>query len=1043
MANHTIQTELFRFAIPRPIQEATPDNVREHTFQGYAPAGADTEFHQQLQSLVTQDNAGALLLQEARKFIKGGDEYVGSFIANITTDLLLPHVEYDQWLYAQEWPVSFDDALAAARRIYKRDPAEVIQLADYQADKQHVMDSIMAVTIDAHGKHYHADHLVRLARICMLLESMVYEPESLQSEKGVSSVLQATPLLPKEIFPLPPVSFLPIIPQQEQEGVLPEDTRKTQRQYLQALSNALREMRRVDRAALIPVSSPPVTSAEEQAPQPLTRSIWVLKPETVQTLSKQTQELLVAEGFALDSLSPTAVIQHLTKAVPKAAANVYRAPPVSKTIRRGDSQISFQSAGLQPSGNWQPFHGEPSVPDTVGYGRYVGVADLKIVQQRLLRYEMGEIAHIENVLLNEYKERVHRRLQRLTEELVEETERTETTERDLESTEKFELKRESEALVKLDAKTDFSNEISADYGSVKNKVNFGVSMGASVQMSKKTATDYSRSVTERAKSKVEERVLERRTLTSLAETEETNTHGFDNKGGQGNVVGIYRWLDKIYEAQILNYGERGMFEFAVPEPAALYLHAITNSPPAGVTIDIPEPPEANDQGFPFDPANDDPALRQRLRPDHIDETTYQAWMSRYDVTGLEPPPKPEVLIGKSYREPASSDADVQLQHVEDIEIPEDFKQDYAATHAYTLLANPIPLNVACHAGDYGLTVAVGTGISYLDTCAGSPSGNFALDGERQQIPAAITLSKDHPESKLTKTGYAVVIEVLLNLTDAAFARWQHDAYAAIMQAYQQRKSDYENALAAASVQQGVSISGHNPAQNRDIEKNELKRAVIAQMTAQHFNRFDAMRETDADLGYPEMDFDEAIAEGEYVQFFEQAFEWENITYRFYPYFWGRKSQWLDRLVGVQDTDPLFEAFLKAGYARVMVPIRPNYDKVVAHFFGTGRIWNGGDPPVVEDPLYVSLIDDLMPKPVEAGDTWEIKLPTSLVILQADSTLPNNPPSGDNDANGDADQNNGDSPDNDAGQDGNDSAGEGNVETASLMRRWLKCLFGKH
>ena len=1036
MADHIVQTELFRFAIPRPIQEATPDSVRKHTFEGYAPAGTNTEFHQQLQSLVTQDNAGALLLQEARKFIKGGGDYEDNFIADVTKDLRLPHLDFDQWLYAQDWPVAFDDALAAARRIYKRDPAEVIQLGDYHTDKQHIMDSIMAVTIDANGRHYHADHLVRLSRICALLEAMVYQPESLQTEDGMSALLQATPLLPKEIFPLPPVSYLPYIPQQGQEAESGQEKRKTRQQQLQALTRALSEMRRVDRNALIPISSSTTTttSTAQETPPQGTQFIWALKPEVVQGLSQATQALLVAEGFSLDRLAPTAVVQYLAKAVAKAAANFYASPSVSKSIRRGDSYISFQSPGLQPSGNWQPFHGEPSIPDSVGYGRFVGVMDLKIVQQRLLRYEMGEIAHIENVLLNEYKERVHRRLQRLTEELVEETERTQSTERDLESTEKFELKRESEALVKLDANTNYSNEIAADYGCVKNKINFGVTLGASVTMSKKITTDYSRSVTERAKSKVEERVLERRTLTSLAETEETNTHGIDNKGGQGNVVGIYRWLDKIYEAQILNYGERGMFEFTVPEPAALYLHAMSNSPPPGVTLDIPQAPEANEQGFPFDPAVDDPDQRQRLCPDHINEATYQAWLSRYDVTDLDPPPQPEVLIGKSYREPASSEADVQLQRAEDIEIPEDYKQDYVATHAYTLLDNPIPRNVSCSPHEYALNVAVGKHSLELDNCGGSPSASYSLNSESGHIPIAITLRKDHPESKLIKSGFAVTIEVLLSLTDAAFAKWQHTAYQSIIQAYQQRKSDYENALAAASIQTGVSITGHNPAQNRDIEKRELKRGVIAQMTAQHFNRFDAMRDTDAELGYPEMDFDEAIVEGQYVQFFEQAFEWENITYRFYPYFWGRKSQWVDRLVGIQDTDPLFESFLKAGYARVMVPMRPNYDKVVSHFFSTGRVWNGGDPPVVEDPLYVSLIDDLLPKPVELGDTWEIKLPTSLVILQADSSLPNNPPSGDNSGdsgdNGNAD---GD------GQNGNGGSTGRNVRSGGMFG-CLKRLF---
>lgn len=44
-----------------------------------------------------------------------------------------------------------------------------------------------------------------------------------------------------------------------------------------------------------------------------------------------------------------------------------------------------------------------------------------------------------------------------------------------------------------------------------------------------------------------------------------------------------------------------------------------------------------------------------------------------------------------------------------------------------------------------------------------------------------------------------------------------------------------------------------------------------------------------------MNFDEAAGEGPYVRFFEQAFEWEHMTWLAYPYFRGRKSQWAERV----------------------------------------------------------------------------------------------------------------------------------------------------
>ena len=41
----------------------------------------------------------------------------------------------------------------------------------------------------------------------------------------------------------------------------------------------------------------------------------------------------------------------------------------------------------------------------------------------------------------------------------------------------------------------------------------------------------------------------------------------------------------------------------------------------------------------------------------------------------------------------------------------------------------------------------------------------------------------------------------------------------------------------------------------------------------------------APYGYPEIDFAEAKAEGEYIRAFEQSFEWNNMVHLFYPYFW--------------------------------------------------------------------------------------------------------------------------------------------------------------
>lgn len=52
---------------------------------------------------------------------------------------------------------------------------------------------------------------------------------------------------------------------------------------------------------------------------------------------------------------------------------------------------------------------------------------------------------------------------------------------------------------------------------------------------------------------------------------------------------------------------------------------------------------------------------------------------------------------------------------------------------------------------------------------------------------------------------------------------------------------------------------------------------------------------------------------------------------------------------------------------------------------TGRIWNGGEVPVIGDPMYMSIVDEMRePLGLKQGKAWITTLPTSLNILQEDS-----------------------------------------------------------
>ena len=145
---------------------------------------------------------------------------------------------------------------------------------------------------------------------------------------------------------------------------------------------------------------------------------------------------------------------------------------------------------------------------------------------------------------------------------------------------------------------------------------------------------------------------------------------------------------------------------------------------------------------------------------------------------------------------------------------------------------------------------------------------------------------------------------------------------------------------------------------------------------------------------PLPDLDVAREKGRFIQFFEQAFEWQQLSYLCYPYFWATPPKWIDLMARSDDADPFLTAFLQAGAVRVLVAVTPADDDAVLHFLATGEPWQGGPAPVIGEPLYIPIYEEIrrqqddMVNAVPDGDPWTFTLPTSLVYLQdSSSALP--------------------------------------------------------
>jgi hypothetical protein len=244
--------------------------------------------------------------------------------------------------------------------------------------------------------------------------------------------------------------------------------------------------------------------------------------------------------------------------------------------------------------------------------------------------------------------------------------------------------------------------------------------------------------------------------------------------------------------------------------------------------------------------------------------------------------------------------------------------------------------------------------------------------------------------------YSIDVVVVARRSDEELVRWQIATFDKIRAAYEERLTQYNQKVAelraeaeARAERESRRPFGAPPAENKRTINAELKKHCISILTQQRYDAFDATK----DGTPPFFEFVEAAEEGTYIRFFEQAFEWDQMQFVFYPYFWGRKATWIDRFTK-QDVDPQFLEFLKAGAARVVVPVRPGFEIAVTHFIESGQIWGGeGEPPQINSPLYVSIVSEIRERTgapqgeTAVGEPWDARVPTALVILRKADGLP--------------------------------------------------------
>lgn len=677
-----------------------------------------------------------------------------------------------------------------------------------------------------------------------------------------------------------------------------------------------------------------------------------LTPQAVQRLSEPARAGLGDLQIDLALTSLPQALEQVRSGLSETYADLFEAAtqPGARIYRLGSSLLSYQPAVQTPLAA-SPGAAELNLADfSQTQIKPLSLGKLQVVRQELRGYELSEVSHIENVLRGESFARSTERTETTETITINETETTRGEERDLQSTDRNELSQEARSEAQQAGTSSSANMTSSSYGTLVEG----------------SESKFSKEVTDRAVNRVTERVREQRIQRMQRIYTERTSHEFSAQDNQANITGIYQWVNKKYRTRVYNYGQRLLFDVVVPEPAAFLIHSLQTAQQAeGVILEKPQEPRFI-RVVPMGGGLSLSITNRELVPSDITPGSYLQYAARYGVTGqVEPPPDEFKIVQWT----ASAKGTLAFLDAK-ITIPD----GYAAVSGFMQSTNYFNDN-----GDYENGRAEVTLSTYhlpMDVLGRS----FKMNDERGDLP--ITFSAGGVK------GYNVAVGVVCRPL-RAYQRWQLKTFAAIIEGYKRQLAAYEEKLnQVQAVMRAQMALAANYAHDPTVERTELKKAFLHLLMSEHYAKV-ALPAIDP-LALPK-DVKTANRWAAVVAFFERAFEWENMMYVYYPYFWGRQARW-GELVLIQDISPQFQEFLKAGAARVVVPIRPGYEGALAHYSDTGEIWFGKKMPDMFSEMYVSIIAEMRARNAVPGEEtcveeWEITLPTTLVRLKDDDNLP--------------------------------------------------------
>lgn len=555
------------------------------------------------------------------------------------------------------------------------------------------------------------------------------------------------------------------------------------------------------------------------------------------------------------------------------------------------------------------------------------VTDLMVVREELHCYKAKHLAYVETILLGEERIREHRHLERTEDYSERETTISKSEDKDHQVSERYSLQTETQKTIDSDLSIEAGVTANMWGPAYKVETSLDIASNNSKSQSDRIAREQAVDITERTVRKIQETARELVTKRKIVETEETNTHIFKNNTSDSkkHINGMYQFINAEYKGQVMNYGKRLMFEFILPEPLEMYKSLSRKKLD---NFDLVEP-----ESITLSP--------QDISDNSASNYYYLKLAKEYEIPNLPTPPIPEKIMTFSFNNDTALSSGT----------------DYAGAQMFDV--GTVPTGYKTVSMETNFWVKIHGNASIKEGWLFIAQGNIP-EGYHVWNPV-ISEGESITGTLLYQSSCAVAGSGRIKCvrTDKSYNEWQLSVYekllakyASDLQAYKAEKARYD-----ADKLRNEKL-GRNPFLNREIERTELKRMAISYISCQFYDQFTAMKRNVKPCGYPQMDLEQAEKDGKFIQFFEQLFDWNLMTYLFYPYFWGQKCDWAQK-IQEDSGDPLFDKALMAGAARLQVPVKSGHEPLAMHWVTFGEIWNGtGQPPIPGSPYYISMAQEI-------------------------------------------------------------------------------------